>query len=386
MTRDLFLVLASLLLWGMGEGSFFFFQTLYLEQWGANALQIGAILSGWGLSMALTQIPAGYLADRRGPRLLMWATWILGTIAATVMAAANSLGVFVAGIMIYGLTSSALAPMNSYIAAVRGRWSPERALTTAAAVYNLGMMIGPSLGGWLAERYSLRMVYALAAVIFLFSTLLILNVRRPPRIDHSALPKSTPIFSNHRFLVLVGLTLLTMFALLLPQPLTPNFLADQRGLNLQQIGLLGTIGSFGTVVFSTVLGGLKGQLGFLIGQPLVALFALLIWQGNHMLAFSAGFFLLGGYRLSRVMVIGLARRMVHPRQVGLAFGLLETVNAGAIILSPLLAGALYQRAPGWVYIATLILIGVALLANVIFLYSKRIPAPALETAHQPNPE
>ena len=69
MTRNLLFVVASLFLWGIGEGSFMVFQTIYLEQWGASAFQIGAIVSGWGSAMAIAQIPAGYLADRRGPRL-----------------------------------------------------------------------------------------------------------------------------------------------------------------------------------------------------------------------------------------------------------------------------------------------------------------------------
>ncbi len=386
MSRDLLFVVVSLFLWGIGEGSFMYFQTLYLQQFGASALQIGAVLSGWGFAMAIMQIPAGHLADRRGPRLLMWLTWTLGSLAAVLMAAANRLGIFIAGFLLYGLTSSALAPMNSYIAAVRGRWSTERALTSASAAFNLGMMIGPSLGGWLAERYALRQVYSLAAGLFILSTLFIFLIRRPPRLDHAAQPRSMPLRANRRFLALAGLALLTMFALFLPQPLTPNFLADQRGLNLQQIGLLGTAGSLGVVVLSLAFGGLKGQAGFLIGQPLVALFALLIWQGNSMLIFAPAYFLVGGYRLSRVMLLGLARRMVHPGQVGLAFGLLETANAAAIVLAPLLAGAIYQQAPGQVYLAALILIGAAILANSLFLFGRRSPQPALEGARQPTSE
>lgn len=387
MTRDLAFVVASLFLWGIGEGSFMVFHTLYLEQWGASALQIGAVLSGWGFSMAVMQIPAGYLADRRGPRLLMWLTWGLGSLSAVLMAAADSLSLFIAGFLIYGLTSSVLAPMNSYIAAVRGRWSVERALTSTMASFNLGMMIGPTLGGWLAERSSLRAIYAMAAGLFILSSLLIFMIRRPPRVDHGAHAQPLPLRANRRYLALTGLALLTMFALFLPQPLTPNFLAEFRGLDLQQIGLLGTAGSLGVVVLSLALGGVKGRAGFLIGQPLVALAALLLWRGSHPLIFAAAYFLFGGYRLSRVMLLGLARRMVRPDQVGLAFGMLETANASAIILAPLLAGAIYQRAPEQVYLAALILIGAVLLANAIFLFGRRAQLqPAAEPARQPTPE
>jgi len=379
-TRDLIFVIISLFFWGIGEGSFMYFQTLYLEQWGATAIQIGAVLSAWGFSMAIAQIPAGYLADKRGPRTLMWATWILGTGAAVLMAAANGLGIFIAGFLLYGLTASVSAPLNAYVVSVRGSLAPERALTIASAAFNFGMTLGPSLGGWLAEQYSLRAVYALAGSFFTISTLFILLTRKPPFEDHSIHPKATPLYSNRRFLFLVVLTFMTMFALFLPQPLTPNFLSDQHGINLQQIGLLGTLGSLGTVVLALALGGLKSSLGFLIGQPMVALFTLLIWKGDHFLAFSAAYFLFGGYRLTRVMLLGLARRMIHPEQMGLAYGMLETANAVAIILAPLLAGALYQRSPGQVYLTALLLIGAILLLNTIFLYRRRSALPAREPA------
>ncbi len=55
--------------------------------------------------MTVAQAPAGYLADRVGSRPVMWASWVLGTIAAAVMAMAGSLPVFVAGLLTYGLTS-----------------------------------------------------------------------------------------------------------------------------------------------------------------------------------------------------------------------------------------------------------------------------------------
>ncbi len=45
MNRDLIIVAISLATWGIGEGLFFFFQPLYLEELGANPVQIGDILS-----------------------------------------------------------------------------------------------------------------------------------------------------------------------------------------------------------------------------------------------------------------------------------------------------------------------------------------------------
>ncbi len=329
--------------------------------------------------MAVMQIPAGYLADRVGQRPVMWASWLLGTAAAWLMALANSLPVFIAGMLAYGLTSFVLAPMNSYITAMRGRMTPGRALTLISAAYNLGAVIGPTIGGTLADQYGLKTVYLIASVVLVFSTIIILFVQKPPLEVHAEKTAGNSVMRNGRFLVLGALTFFTMFALYLPQPLTANFLQNERGLDLQQIGLVGTVGSLGNVVIMLVLGHLNAQRAFLIGQPLVALFALLIWQGTGLAWFAIGYFFFSGYRLCHSMVLALARNFIHATETGLAFGILETANAVAVILAPVLAGILYQRSPNMVYTVALALIGLILAVNlgVLPLLSKGArPAPA----------
>ena len=102
MNRNLLLVAASLFAWGLGEGLFFIFQPIYLEEWGADPVMIGSILGAAGIAIMIAQLPAGYLSDRFGPRPMMWASWILGTIAIFFMASANTLSMFVVGVITYG--------------------------------------------------------------------------------------------------------------------------------------------------------------------------------------------------------------------------------------------------------------------------------------------
>jgi len=130
---------------------FTYFQPLYLKEWGADPILIGGILSGMGIWMTVAQLPAGYFSDRFGPRPGMWAAWITGTIAAFVMAAAGTLPVFVVGMSLYGLCAFVVAPMNSYLTAVRGNWNIERAITIPSVFYNAGMVIGAVLGGFVAS-------------------------------------------------------------------------------------------------------------------------------------------------------------------------------------------------------------------------------------------
>lgn len=250
---------------------------------------------------------------------------------------------------------------------MRGKLSAARALTLITAAYSLGAVLGPITGGTIADSFGLRTVYIIAASVLIVSCALVLLARRPPTEFHSDAGEVTGLRKNRNFLVLVGLTVITFFALYFAQPLTPNYLQNVRGLSLQEIGMAGTIGSLGIVVITLALGHLPAEIGFLVGQPLMALFSILIWRGNGLILISAGYFFLGGHRLSRSMMTAHARTFVQPSETGLAFGLLETSNAVAIILAPLLAGVLYDIQPNSIYPVALLLITAALIINLLFL-------------------
>src|SRR5512146_2699217 len=112
MPRDVGILAVTQFTWGLGEGLFIFFYPLSLQRWNIDSVQIGAVLSFLGVVMALVQAPAGYLSDRFGPRLMIRAAFILGVIAAGTMAVANSLPLFVAGLVMYTMTSFIVAPLN----------------------------------------------------------------------------------------------------------------------------------------------------------------------------------------------------------------------------------------------------------------------------------
>jgi MFS family permease len=352
MNRDLILVTISLGTWGLGEGLFVYFQPIYLQQLGANPVAIGAILGIVGIAMAVAQIPAGYLSDRIGSRPVMWFSWILGLSATFLMALAPSLPFFVAGMAIYGLTSFVTAPLNSYVTGARGKWSVGRAISVVSGIFNLGAVLGPLLGGLIAERFGIQVIYWIAFIIFIPSTAIIFFIR-PHHEEHHA-ETSHPaegLFRNSRFLIFMGIAFMTTFAVYLPQPLTPNFLQNQHQLTPSAIGILGMLGNLGNALLTLSLGTLSPIIGILLGQVFVGLFSTLMWQATGMAWFGVGYFFIGGYRLYRAMVLAYTRPLIHP----------------AMIFSPILAGFLYNREPGSIYLTAIVLIGVMLAVNLVLL-------------------
>ncbi len=365
MARDLILVAISLFTWGVGEGAFLSFQPLYLQQLGADPLRIGAILGGYGLAATLAHIPAGYIADRLGRRPVMWAAWIIGALTIWIMALATSLPVFVAGMLLYSMTSFVLAPLNSYVAAARGKWSVGRVLTLVAASYNAGAVLGPTLGGMIGERFGYRTIFLVAAIIIIVSTFVILFIRPQPVDAPHLEERGQSLLRNNRYVYFVLVYFLATFAMYLPQPLSPNFLQNQRSLGLVQIGQLYSISSIGIVILNLVLGQLNARLGFLIGQIAVGLFALILWKGNGFVWYGLAYFLLGGFRSARTLATAQIRSIVSKSNMGLAFGMAETVTAIALFLAPPLAGFFYARDPLKIYALSLAAIACSVLLSAI---------------------
>ena len=84
---------AALFTWGIGESMFLLFQPIYLQQLGADPVQIGIILGAFGAVMTIAHIPAGHLSDRIGRRPMIVASWVIGIVATLLMAVARSLPV-----------------------------------------------------------------------------------------------------------------------------------------------------------------------------------------------------------------------------------------------------------------------------------------------------
>ena len=288
------------------------------------------------------------------------------------MAAARSLPIFVAGLLVYGCTSFISAPMNSYVTSLRGSWTVQRAVTFRAGAFQVGAIVGPILGGWIANTAGLSTVFWYSAGLFLAATLVMSLARRPSVLEHqeTSLHFVSPL-ANPRFLGLLAVVFFTIIAISVPQQLTSLYLQNVQHISIQQIGIMGTIASIGAAIIMFWLGNLPVPTGMLIGQVLLAGFALLIWQGQGLMAYFAGYFFVGGYQLYHSMALAFSRSLVKAGDTGLAYGLVETGNALAVVVAPLAAGFLYNYRPDAVYIASLGALAITVVLNMLLFHEKR---------------
>jgi MFS family permease len=370
MKRDLLLVGIAMFAWGVGEGLFIFFQPIYLQQLGADPILIGTILGGFGMAMTLSHIPAGFLADRIGRKPLMAAAWITGTLSCWIMALANALPFFTVGLFIYGTTMFVMSPLSSYLTAARGRFSVGRVLTLMSAGFNLGAVLGPIIGGWIGDHFGLRQSYWVAGAIFFLSTIVIFFISPQPVEQSIESKRDARWFLSSKYLVYMGVIFFAFFSMYLPQPLTPNYLANQGGYDLSQIGILFSISSVGVVILNLILGSLPVLPGFLIAQFAMVVFSLVLWWGKGYGWYVFGFFMLGGFRTARNLGVAQVRQLVPSAKMGLAFGVTEAIGGTAVILAPIFAGVLYTQNPILMYA-----IGLGMILISILISGRFSPKP-----------
>ena len=346
---------------------FFNFVPIRLEnEFMLTKQQIGLALGAFGFFMAITHIPGGHLADRIGRRPLLIFAWILGMVSTLTMGLAESLPFYLVGLFIYGLTAFVASPLGSYVTAARGKWEVGTALSLTTATFNLGMALGPVSGGWIAERYGMNTSYLVAFGIFVLSTSCVIFIQPQPIDKHDPAAPPINLWSNTRFVNFLMIYGLAVFAMYLAQPLTPNFLKGVRELTLSETGWVFSAGALGNSLLAFTFSRFNPWRGFLFTQLLVALFALLIWQGTGLPIFMLGYFLLGGFRAARPMAMAQARGLVHDSQMGVTYGTMETVSAIIFIIAPPIAGFIFERNPFFIYPLSFGLILVSITVSYFF--------------------
>lgn len=368
MNRDTRLIALALLLWGFGEGLFLYIQPLYIEQLGANPVQIGGLLSAMSVVSALTFLPAGVLSDRLPRKWVMWGGWVLGLVGTLLVGLARTWQGLIPGLLLYSFSAYCVPVINAYLAHAVGGRNLERTFTTVFAGYAAGGLLSPTVGGWLAQATTMRTVYFTAATFFALSMSTVLWVSPQPvpsRVGRGGHYRS---LLNRRFLGFAALTWLAFVAMFLGFPLAPNFLADVRGWDVARIGTLGSFQALGTMLLTLLLGRLGDggrARGLVVGQILVWGSALLLLLTGAFPALALAYLLRGAYQGCRSLTQARATALGGEAERGLLLGTAETTIAAAQVVAPYVAGWLYAGDPALPFVVSLVLIPVALLLAIL---------------------
>ncbi|KMJ58129.1 multidrug transporter [Bacillus sp. LL01] len=333
----------------------------YIDKFGADAKTLGLLVAVFAFMQFLFAPMWGRLSDKVGRKPLITIGLFGFAIAEFIFAFANGLGMLFLSRILAGTFGSALMPTAmAYVSDVTSSEKRGQGMGIMGAAMGLGIVVGPGIGGWLAE-YDLSLPFLVAGVAAtiagIVSVLILPESYSKEKRESDALLTSGEKRDN-QFIVMykaikspVGFLLILVFIMSFGlanfQSIFGYYTMQRYNYNPSEIGLIILIvGLVGTIV----QGVLVGRLTKRFGEERVVTSALMISAiGFVMMTLATGFttvllttclFFLGN-SLLRPSLNSFISKLAGSRQ-GLVMGLNNSFLSLGNVAGPILAGIFFE--------------------------------------------
>lgn len=237
--RQFWILFGGTLVNSIGSGMVFPFLTLYLHQrLNISMTYVGVILLIWSSSALVGQLVGGSLTDQFGRKKLM--AFSLGANALVLigfgLADSYLFGIIVASLA--GFIGALFQPArDAMIADLVEPGKRSQAYGLIRVVANLGIAIGPAIGGFLAaQSYMITFLgNASTAFVFCLITIFFMRETKPPAVpaNRNELAPSGNLFTvlrDYRFIIFCGAIALCTILAGQMMAVLPVYMKDQFGL------------------------------------------------------------------------------------------------------------------------------------------------------------
>lgn len=354
----LFILMLNLFIALLGQGMVIPILPEYLKQFDAGGTAAGYLIAAFGAAQFIFSPIGGQLSDRFGRKKMIMAGLFLTVISDLMFAMSSTLPLLYLARFIGGMGLGLMVPSNmAYVADITTHETRAKGMGYLGAAMNLGMVLGPGLGGIIAE-WGIRMPYFFASGLGLLATLLTIFMPETLTPDKRKVPQPlkgretmgkqiaqsfrTPYF---RYLLLI---LVMTFGLVNYETVYALFVEQKYGFDAAKISIIITIGAvIGIIVqvwlldrFIRRMGEIKLIRLSLIVTPIALVLMLVKVNLTYLLVVSALFFAFNAFL--RPTVSTLISKAAGDRQ-GYASGLNTTYTSLGNILGPVLAGSLFDK-------------------------------------------
>lgn len=271
---------------------------LYAQSFGVGAAMVGGLTTSFGIARILMNIPAGTLTERIGRRPLLILGPLITALAALLTGLAAQFGQLIVFRFLQGLGSAAqTTAAMTVMADITDREGRGRAMSFYQGSLLLGSGVGPTVGGFVAERFGYRAPFflyaALAAMAALWALLRVPEMRgfqaggaprhrTDARANVSAGKVVWAHLTDSNFLLISLVTLAIFFTRTGSRStVLPLFGNNRLGLSPGQLGLAFTL----IAAFNLVTINWSGLLSDKYGRKAVIVPAALL-SGLSLMAFS----------------------------------------------------------------------------------------------------
>jgi MFS family permease len=336
---------------------------LYLKSLNANVVQVGLFFTLSQIIPLALQILGGWISDSLGRLRSIALGSVAGVISYVWLIMSPAWQWVLVGEGFGAMTRALVGPsFGAFIAEQSAEENRARVFGISEAIFMVVAVIGPPLGGWLADSYGFRFMLICAGVLYTLATIIRVGMARVAARGHEAHPQKLSLDSLKSNLglmlgMLLGGGLLTWVLLTdgirdvayaLSFNLLPLYLDEIGGLSIQQIGWLESFFGIAMMAITMPAGWLadkKGErLGIALGFVLQFAAIMTFIYVSGFWAYAASWVLLGlGVGLMSPAYHSLISKAVPDKLRGTAFGLFSTSLGLVSLPAPAIGAQLWQQ-------------------------------------------
>lgn len=377
--RDATWLFYAMFFWGVGYGTYAAIQTLFIKSLGGSDIQIGLLIGIQGVVRVAITLPSGILADKFSRRkIIVWAA-VASAPACVIAGLAQTWQQLLPGLILLLIGNVGTPATTAYIAQISTTADRARNFTLIYTVSPaIGLIAAPAFGGWLAQHFTMRLIYFASAVIYLVAALLFSRISDRPLLPHE---HSEPSYREAIREPAVRWVALLMFAVLaactMGVTFLPNYLQDVHRYSVGAIGRLFSIAAAGTVLISQTSGKIRWitpPRGIAIATLGVAISCVTTILTGSPWILAIAFLGRGGFMVAWTLIYVTLGDVTPDRLRARAFAFSDFLGGIGVGLTPFAAGAIY----GWNHHAPLLLLGLVapLIAIGAFTLERRLIRPA----------
>ncbi|USG68484.1 MFS transporter [Brevibacillus ruminantium] len=143
----------------------------FMLEFGASGSSLGYLVAAFGLTQFLFSPIAGEFSDKYGRKRMIVAGLAAFSISQLIFAVADHMWLLFLSRLIGGMGAAFMIPsMMAYVADITTNEARGKGMGLLGAAMSLGFVIGPGIGGFLAE-YGLRVPFYVSAAVAFVSTI-----------------------------------------------------------------------------------------------------------------------------------------------------------------------------------------------------------------------
>ena len=351
----------------------------YIESLGMAGIELGVLASSFAIARIILAGPMGRLSDRIGRRPVLILALLGFAFSNIVYAFAYDVVVMISARALEGAVSAGFFPAaNAYVSDVTTPQNRGTAMGYLSMGNMVGFIIGPALGGFLAQFLGIRMPFILAAIATLITMVFVYILVQEPtkKTVLQSMPKVPLREIISRARRCYGILGIAMFANMFAMGiLEVAFMLDaviNIGVEPYEIGIFfGIIGitmMIGNVAFGK-LSDIRGRkwlivIGAMVGALSMLMFIFAVTTIDLLIA---GIVLSVGMSMRGPSIQALIADVTDPSAYGILMGAFGAVSNSAYAVSPLIGGQIFDET-GSAALSLLIAGGVSVVGGVAAVF------------------